>query len=265
MSELSQAQSFPIRISVMTFNCWGSKFWPERAESLAQLLSCTRTDIILLQEVTPDILSLVERTLANYDRVVDDTRHGWNKECNIFWNRDLFTLCEHGAKPLEIKDYIYRDLAWVRLALKFKPEKKLFFSTAHFPWSGCESEIDSGVNQRIQATHKVCSYLRKLVQPDEPAIFGGDFNDDFHPIRLLNENAGFMDVFESLDLSPPITHPVRPSDPMEETRPNRTLDWITCSLPYSCRVIGAYVKTIRGGSFPPPSDHLPVLAFFEIC
>lgn len=32
-----------------------------------------------------------------------------------------------------------------------------------------------------------------------------------------------IDVFESLDLVAPFTHPVRPSLPQEEMRPNRTL------------------------------------------
>ena len=41
------------------------------------------------------------------------------------------------------------------------------------------------------------------------AIFGGDFNEDFHPLRILAEEMGMCDVFESLDLPPPITHPMR--------------------------------------------------------
>ena len=137
MTELAEVYNFPIRISIMTFNVWGDHFWPERSESLAQLLSCTRPDVVLLQEVTQDILSLIERTLPHYTRVVDDSRHGWNKECNIFWNSNLFQLCAFGAKSLEIKDYPNRDLAWVRLSIKSKPDKKIFCSTAHFPWSGC--------------------------------------------------------------------------------------------------------------------------------
>lgn len=66
-----------------------------------------------------------------------------------------------------------------------------------------------------------------------------------------------------MDLPPPITHPVRPSSYEEEMRPNRTLDWITCCLPSSTRVIAAFAKTTRGGRVPI-SDHYPVVAFFEI-
>jgi endonuclease/exonuclease/phosphatase family metal-dependent hydrolase len=100
--------------------------------------------------------------------------------------------------------------------------------------------------------------------PQEPAVFGGDLNEDYHPVRILNEECAFVDVFETLDLVPPITHPVRPSDPREEMKPSRTLDWILCSLPTQCRVIAAFAKTVRGGRVPPISDHLPVVAVLEI-
>lgn len=59
----------------------------------------------------------------------------------------------------------------------------------------------------------------------------------------------------------------RPSHPMEEMRPNRTLDWILSNLPSNVRVVAAFAKTIRGGSYGssiPASDHLPVMAVFEI-
>ena len=87
---------------------------------------------------------------------------------------------------------------------------------------------------------------------------------------------------------------MRPSDPEEEKRPDRTIDWITFKFFQSnSRALSAHVKTIRGGSsnrtscyakhkptdssiidrdkdhipadnFYPPSDHMPVIAVFEI-
>ena len=54
---------------------------------------------------------------------------------------------------------------------------------------------------------------------------------------------------------------------MEEMRPNRTLDWILSNLPSNVRVVAAFAKTIRGGSYGssiPASDHLPIMAVFEI-
>jgi hypothetical protein len=59
--------------------------------------------------------------------------------------------------------------------------------------------------------------------------------DDHHPVRNLNEELVLTDVFESLDLVPPATHPVKPSPPEEEMKPNQTLDRILCSLPLTCK------------------------------
>ena len=87
--------------------------------------------------------------------------------------------------------------------------------------SGCNKELVTGINQRIEPTLLVCKALRDIVKPMEPSILAGDFNDDYHPLRILNEEMGLMDVFESLDISAPHTHPVRPSDFEEEMKPNR--------------------------------------------
>ncbi len=206
----------------------------------------------------------MDSCLPNHSRVKEDSRVGWTSESNIYWNTNIFKLIDRGVGDLEMEDYPNRGFFWVRLEILSQPGLTIFVSTAHFPWAGCHAELETGMNQRIPATHRVCDHLRRLLPVNEPAIFGGDFNDDFHPLRILNEEFGMTDVFECLDLSPPITHPLRPSSPSEEMKPNRTLDWITCNLPSSARVIGAFVKTVRGGSLPPPSDHAPVIAFFEL-
>lgn len=215
--------------------------------------------------MTPEILNVLDKAFSHYDRVKDTTKVGWTNESNIYFNKELFELRDHGCSDLGIEDHPNRGLFWVRLVVKRIPSITVFVSTAHFPWAGCATEIETGMNQRIPVTHTVCENLRRLVPLNEPTIFGGDFNEDFHPLRILNEEYGMCDVFESLDLPPPITHPVRPSDPQEEMRPNRTLDWITSSLPVNCRVIGAFAKSCRGSRHSiPASDHMPVVAFFEL-
>jgi len=256
--------TFPTRITVTTYNIWGNNHWPARSGSLAQTLLTLKSDVYLFQEVTPDIVTFLDETLLQYERIHSAKIEGWQKESNIYWNKNIFDLVDSGYGSLDMPDYELRGLFWVRLAIKSNPTKTVFFSTAHFPWAGNRIEIETGINQRISASMKVCEHFRRLVPPQEPAIFGGDLNDDFHPIRVLSEEGALFDVFESLDLPPPITHPVRPSDPMEELRPNRTLDWILCSLPSPCRVVGAFAKQVRGGSYPPVSDHLPVIAIIEI-
>lgn len=256
--------SQPFRLSVSTFNLWGDKFWPDRKDALTRTLWTLRSDIFVFQEVTPALLDHLDKVLSGYERVKTESREGWVTESNIYWNATLFDLRDVGFGPLDMSDHPHRGLFWVRLLLKENTDKSIFVSTAHFPWVGCQTEIESGVNQRILAATKVCQHIRRLVAHDEVAIFGGDLNEDFHPVRILNEECGFIDVFEALDLPPPITHPVRPSDHTEEMRPSRTLDWILCSLPVGCRVIAAFTKTLRGGKFPPPSDHYPVVAVIEI-
>jgi endonuclease/exonuclease/phosphatase family metal-dependent hydrolase len=253
---------FPARVSVATFNIWGNNLWPDRALGLTQTLTALRSDVYLFQEVSPDIIEHLDATMTNYSRV-HDKKIGWLTEGNIYWNSSLLECVDYGASDLGLVGLENRCLFWVRLAIK-GTEIKFFVSTAHFPWVGSQHEIETGVNQRIVAATKVCELIRKLVLPQEITIFAGDLNEDFHPVRILSEEMGMMDVFESLDLPPPITHPVRPSSAMEEMRPNRTLDWILCSLPSQCRVVAAFAKGVRGGTHVPVSDHLPVLAVFEL-
>lgn len=256
--------TFPVRLTVATFNVWGDNYWPSRSTNLIQTFHSMKADVYLLQEVTPAIIECLDQNLHNYRRVNDSKRSGWTTEGNIYWNSELFDLVDSGHGDLDLIGYPDRALFWVRLAVKSNPSLRVFFSTAHFPWAGDSYEIETGINQRIPAAMKVCEQFRRLALPQECAIFGGDLNDDFHPIRILSEEVGLMDVFESLDLPPPITHPVRPSDPQEEMRPNRTLDWILCSLPAQCRAVGAFAKGVRGGSHIPVSDHLPVIAIIEV-
>ncbi|KAJ1398413.1 Endonuclease/exonuclease/phosphatase [Ochromonadaceae sp. CCMP2298] len=210
--------SFPVRVSVTTLNVWGNKHWPARGIPLVQTLLTLRSDVYLFQEVTPSIISYLDSNLATYSRV--EGPRGWTTESNIYWNSQLFDLVDSGRGDLALDSYPDRSLFWARLRIK-GTDMTIFVSTAHFPWAGDDREVATGINARIPAAMKVCEHLRRLVPPGEPTIFGGDVNDDFHPVRVLNEEGGLMDVFESLDLPPPITHPVRPSDPQEEMRPNR--------------------------------------------
>mmetsp|Transcript_23737 Transcript_23737/g.21602 ORF Transcript_23737/g.21602 Transcript_23737/m.21602 type:complete len:313 (-) Transcript_23737:85-1023(-) len=259
-----QILPFPVRVTVMTLNVWGEELWPDRSSNLSQLLLSNKPDILLLQEVTPAIIAYIEKILIDHDCIRQEDNKGWILEGNIFYDKRYFKRIEYGSEQLNIQDYPMRSLFWVRLSVRINPSIVMFISTCHLPWSGCSTELSTGINQRIPACYRICELLRHLTRPNETTILGGDFNDDFHPIRILNEEMGLQDVFESLDLPPPITHPVRPSIPSEEMKPNKTLDWITCALPVDCKVIAAYVKSIRGGRYPPPSDHMPVIAVFEI-
>jgi hypothetical protein len=226
-------------------------------------------------ECSPDIIELLDTSFPKYDRIKNETVNiGWITESNIYWNKILYEMIEFGWENLIMSDHPHRGLFWVKLRSKQVPSIVLFVSTAHLPWSGSPTEITTHVNQRIVCSLKICDIIKDLlydkvsntlVEPVSSVILGGDFNDDYHPIRILKDQLNLVNVFEMLDMFSPITHPVRPSDVFEEERPNRTLDWITCQ-PTNCRVLGAYVKTMKGygsGNRYPPSDHYPVIAFFE--
>jgi endonuclease/exonuclease/phosphatase family metal-dependent hydrolase len=249
----------------MTFNVWGKELWPSRRESLSAVIGNIKPDIMLLQEISTDILECLDDTLKGHDRVHDIGEVvGWETESQIYWRRDMFTLVGYGFKSYENEEVPNRGLFWARLRSTYDPDIVIFVSTTHLPWTGCSAELSTGFNQRILALHHVIKHLEELVVSTDLASFiGGDFNEDFHPIRMLN-NINYFDVFQLFDVYAPITHPVRPSCPQEERRPQRTLDWIACKMPVSCRVMSATAKTIRGGSFPPPSDHLPVIAILEL-
>ena len=252
------------RLSIMTYNVWGAHLWPDRRDALTAVLRRSLPDILLLQEVTPDIIACIEEALPSHAHVdgPGDIK-GWSSESQIFWNRETFLCVNHGFVSYESAEYPYRGLFWARLQLASHDSMRIVVSTVHLPWAGSKTELETGVNMRVATLGPVVKALSSIVEPTDLASFiGGDFNEDFHPIRILNA-AGYTDVFKLCDVRAPITHPNRPSAPEEERCSDRTLDWILCSMPATCRVLSCMVKTERGG-FPPPSDHMPVLAVLEL-
>lgn len=252
------------RVSIMTYNVWGTNLWPDRRDALTAVLKRVLPDILLLQEVTPDIIACVEEALPHHEHVEGPIDiKGWSHESQIFWNREIFHRVDDGFVSYGSIEYPNRGLFWARLQSISHESIRIVVSTVHLPWAGCKTELETGVNMRVATLGPVIKALSSILQPSDLASFvGGDFNEDFHPIRVL-EAAGYVDVFKLCDVRAPITHPNRPSAPDEERCPDRTLDWILCSMPSSCRVLSCMVKTERGG-FPPPSDHMPVIAVFEL-
>lgn len=268
MTEFSE-HKFPIRTSVMTYNVWGNNLWPDRQSALCQAFSTSMADIIMLQEVTPDIIDTLDKLLSNYGYVQDMDVPGWQNESNIYWNKDLFALVDSGYESLHMPDYPHRGLFWVRLCLQARPDIKLFVITVHYPWKGCLTEVSTGKDQRRLAAIESCHIVRRLMDTraseSDVLIFGGDFNDDLVPVSVLREGLGLEDVYEATNSRPPTTHPTRPSHPSEERQADHTLDWIMTLFPYDTgRVISAQCMQNRGGGFPPASDHMPVLAVCEL-
>jgi endonuclease/exonuclease/phosphatase family metal-dependent hydrolase len=215
---LRPAMSSNPRISVMTFNIWGNEYLSERTNNLDTLFVTLQPDILLLQEVTPENLQLVRGSLPNYESIQNN--EAWCTDCSIFWRSSLFEMIEFGFVSFELPDYPRRGLYWIRMAL-LNSHDQFIVATAHFPWVGCQEELLTGVNQRIKCATLLLTSLHSIKKPGEPIIFGGDLNDDYHPLRILQgagQGISLCDVFELLDLPPQITHPVRPSDAREEMR-----------------------------------------------
>jgi hypothetical protein len=221
-SPRAMATSSNPRISVMSFNIWGNEYLSERSKNLDKVLVTIQPDILLLQEVTAENLQLVNNSLPNYDHIQNNET--WSSESNIFWKSSLFEMIEFGFICFDLQDYPRRGLYWVRFAFQGSPHSQFIVATSHFPWVGSPEELLTGVNQRIKCASLVLSSLNSLRRPGEPVIFGGDLNDDFHPLRILQgdptlpKGISLCDVFELLDLPPQVTHPVRPSDAREEMR-----------------------------------------------
>lgn len=264
-----------VRLSVSTFNVWGQEGkWAERIDKLNECVLSLSSDILILQEINEGILSSLDALLVHHARIIPSSlsdERGYTSESTFYYDTRMFTLKEFGLEKdcKMIGDYYkHRGLFWCRLQLKHNDTKhEVFVSTAHLPWVGCEEELRTGVNQRIACCHAIHSHLQRLISPsDIMAIFGGDLNDDYHPIRILCDESDFREVFQSMNLPAPITHPVRPSCSREERLPNRTIDWLLYRFSPGAqgRPLAAVAKGIRGG-FPPPSDHLPITGIFELC
>jgi exonuclease III len=215
----------------MTFNIWGNEHLTERSLNLCNVLSTLYPDLLMLQEVTAENLQLVQKSLPTHQHLenfLQESSDGEGKlfENTIFWNHSIFDFVQSGFMSFHHPDYSQRGLHWVRLAFHENIDDQFIIATTHLPWVGSHEEISSGVNQRIQCSKLVLSFLNSIRKPGEPVIFGGDLNDDFHPLRILrgdnqqdsSSNLSLRDVFEILDLPPQITHPVRPSDAREEMR-----------------------------------------------
>jgi hypothetical protein len=60
------------KISFMTFNVWGKWNWPYRANPLKAFFEANTPDILVLQEVSEDILSLIDSVLLGHERVREE-------------------------------------------------------------------------------------------------------------------------------------------------------------------------------------------------
>ena len=198
---------WPVRLSVMSFNVWGNDRWPERREALQETIRRHRPDIIGLQEVTPDILEAIVEALPTHKYIIDDSNKGWSYESNIVWNDDLLQKRDHRYIDLGFEDNPLRGFFMAQFDIRANHNLN-FFSTVHLPWQGSPTEIRTGVNQRLVLASKIATLTQDDIFKTRmgqalPVILTGDFNEAFHPQRVLRQLAEFEDVFSIVGVPAP--------------------------------------------------------------
>src|ERR1700733_14379737 len=111
----------PVRLSIVTYNLWGSERGPERAPALQHFCETYQPDIMGVQELTAESRDVIDAALPRHARVDDDLQ-GWTTEGNIWWNTQVLELVEHGAEDAGFEVYQDRRLFWVRLRVKDRPQ-----------------------------------------------------------------------------------------------------------------------------------------------
>jgi len=244
----------PFTFVAHTYNLLGSIRWTDRRPTLERFFRLHRPDILCIQELTPEACELIATTLPALSRIVDPLAR-WTHEGNIFWDTGAFDLVEYGTADVGILE-TDRYLSWARLQIE-ATDSTMIVATAHFDWFGNAREVTEHINVRVEQAERTVAALDGLAGNDEPVLFMGDLNDDWHPLAVLRK-AGFADSFTALGRSPVATHPV---PPMASESPPRTYDWMLHRgpiRPLLTAVIDLYVGDLPG------SDHRPVATTYRL-
>lgn len=211
------------RFTAMSVNLWNTQRWPDRETSLRTLLA-RRPDVLCVQELRPPVGAVIDGELPRHRRVVADDR-GWTHEGNIWWDTDRFEHLGHGASPFGAMERD-RRVFWVRLRHR-AAARDVVIATVHLTWLGGSSELESGINPRLEQTRAVVRVLDD-VAADAPCLVMGDLNDPVVPPRVLGA-AGFTDAWGALGVVPRATFPAFPLSAEGSRRPPflppSTLDW----------------------------------------
>ena len=245
----------PNRISVVSYNLWNLKRWPERQPALREFLASFRPDILCLQELRDETLRCISGILEEHE-YINDEAPGWTCESNIFWNKHYFSELDHGLEQLDMPEQD-RGLFWVRLRRKGH-NKTIFVATAHFTWQGNQEETDTGTTPRNRQARQTIDHLHKLVNDHEPAFFMGDLNDPVIP-HLFFTRAGYQSCFKDLNLLCPPTYPALPTT--NDINENQVIDWIFSNG--KAATISASVPQFYFNGLAP-SDHWPVHAIYQL-
>ena len=245
----------PNRISMVSYNLWNIKRWPDRKPALSKFLTTFNPDILCLQEISNETMQCIGESLESHEHINDELP-GWACESNIFWNMHYFEEVAHGLEDLEMPEQD-RGFFWVRL--KFKgSDTTIFVATAHFTWQGNPEEFETGLTPRNRQTHQTINFLKQLVNKGEPGFFMGDLNDPIIP-NLFFPKAGYQSCFKDLNLLCPPTYPALPTTNVISE--NQAIDWIFSNG--KAKTISASVPQFYFNGIGP-SDHWPVHAIYQL-
>ncbi len=247
------------RFSAMSVNLWNTQCWPTRETALRTLLA-RRPDVLCVQELRPTIGAVIDAELPDHRRVIGDER-GWTHESNIWWDTRTFALLGYGASPFGA---IERDrrVFWTRLQ-HHGSDREVVVATVHLTWLGASTEVETGLNPRLEQTREVVRVLDD-VAPAGACLLMGDLNDPAVPTRVLHE-AGFADSWGALGVVPPATFPAFPLSTSGSRRPPHlppsTIDWQFHRGPVRPLMTEVVDQPWRGVA---PSDHRPLHTLYAL-
>lgn len=245
----------------------GRDHWDHRRDLVVRTLLDHDADLIGLQEGRFSQISFLCEQLADYGFVGigrDDGRDDHDAAgefAAIFFRRDRFKKLDEGHFWLsETPDTpgskgwgapLARMVSWVRLR-DGHTGRTLRFMNTHLEWEG------------VQARQESASLLRAhldSLDPAEPAILTGDFNDAEGSItydRLFGRDGAApppVDVYRAV-------HPQAVEDEgtyhaFKGVSHGKRIDWIIIRGPLTCRVATIDRRHFNGRY---PSDHFPVRA-----
>jgi endonuclease/exonuclease/phosphatase family metal-dependent hydrolase len=249
------------RVTAMSLNLWNTQRLEARTPPLRALLARS-PDLLCVQELRPELVTIVDEALPGHRRVLDSEPRGWTHEGTIWWDSDRFELLEAGAEPFGAVERT-RRLWWVRLR-HHGARQDLVVATVHLTWLGGSDEPLTGVNPRLAQTRAVVAALDAHLAPQEPVLLMGDLNDAVVPTRVLREH-GYADAWESLGVVPPATFPAFPLNGEGSRRaphlPPSTLDWQFHRGPIRPLMTEVVDQPWRGIA---PSDHRPVMTLYAL-
>lgn len=250
---------FPVRLSIVTYNLWGTERWLERSPALRQFCETYRPDVLGTQELSEQSRDLIDDVLPEHARVEDDFP-GWTTEGNIWWNDRLFERVTHGAEDIGIEAPGDRRLFWVRLRLRDRPQT-FWIGDVHLTAADTRKELDEGWNSRVTETKRAIAAIGRLVTANEPALLLGDFNDALAPLAQLFAN-GYHSCFAKLAQLPPPTMPAFTDRLLAYGFSSSFVyDWIVAND--GARPLAVSSPHVFADHMPP-SDHWPIHAVYEL-